>query len=336
MPSFRTGTVTAVLSERPGLQRVEVNGCRAYVLTQLVGSVVVGDRVVVNTTAVALGLGTGGWDVVHWNLSNDSLDIPGGGHVMKLRYTSLQVDTGAAEEHAPVPDVLEGTPVVALALHSQLASAAAAVKAVDSSLRVGYVMTDGAALPLALSDLLHDLIEAGLVDGTVSAGHAFGGDFEAVNVRTALGVARWRLDADVILAGMGPGSVGTSTTFGFSGLEVAEVIDATNASGGAAIAALRVSSADERARHRGVSMHSRIALASAHTPFVVPVPTGSATVAPLGDFATVVEVEAANALGLLQERGITPTTMGRGPDVDPDAFAFAAAAGAYAAACVGK
>ena len=40
----------------------------AYVLTQLTGAVAVGDRVVVNTTAVELGLGTGGWHVVHWNL----------------------------------------------------------------------------------------------------------------------------------------------------------------------------------------------------------------------------------------------------------------------------
>jgi hypothetical protein len=95
VPSFRTGTVTALLSERPGLQRVEVDGKRAYVLTQLIGTVAVGDRVVVNTTATELGLGTGGWDVVHWNLERDEWGEPGAGHEMKLRYTSLQVDTGA-------------------------------------------------------------------------------------------------------------------------------------------------------------------------------------------------------------------------------------------------
>ena len=43
MPSYRTGTVTSILSERPGLQRVEVDGERAYVLTQLIGRVAVGD-----------------------------------------------------------------------------------------------------------------------------------------------------------------------------------------------------------------------------------------------------------------------------------------------------
>ena len=37
-----------------------------------------GDRVVVNTTAVDLGLGTGGWHVVHWNLARDGVDAAGG------------------------------------------------------------------------------------------------------------------------------------------------------------------------------------------------------------------------------------------------------------------
>ena len=146
MPSFRTGTVTTILSERVGLQRVEVDDEPAYVLTQLIGEVAVGDRVVVNTTAVDLGLGTGGWHVVHWNLSVDDLALVGDGHVMKLRYTSLQADTGVAEEHAAINERIDGTPVVALALHSQLALAAAAIKVTNASLRVVYVMTDAGAL----------------------------------------------------------------------------------------------------------------------------------------------------------------------------------------------
>ena len=85
MPSFRSGTVTEILSERPGLQRVLVDGERAYVLTQLTGDVAVGDDVVMNTTAVELGLGTGGWHVVHWNLNRRELDQPGPGHIMKVR-----------------------------------------------------------------------------------------------------------------------------------------------------------------------------------------------------------------------------------------------------------
>ena len=98
MPRFVTRTVISILDERPGLQRVELDdGSRAYVLTALIGPVADGDDVVVNTTAVDLGLGTGGWHVVHWNLSRRGWDAPGPGHVLKLRYTSLQVDSGVAE-----------------------------------------------------------------------------------------------------------------------------------------------------------------------------------------------------------------------------------------------
>src|SRR5688572_19817810 len=154
MPSFRTGEVSRLIEERTGLQRIEVelvNGPeRAYVLTQLTGRVDEGDRVILNTTAVELGLGTGGWHVVHWNLAREELDAPGPGHIMKVRYTSLQVDTGAAEElHPDLPTDLAGLPVVVGSLHSQLPVVAVVVKALCPDARVAYVMTDGAALPLA-------------------------------------------------------------------------------------------------------------------------------------------------------------------------------------------
>src|SRR5919201_5711764 len=135
MPSFRSGKVTRLLVERPGLQRVEVDlgerPERAYVLTQLTGSVAIGDRVVVNTTAVELGLGTGGWHVVHWNLERDAWSEAGPGHIIKARYTSLQADVGSTEEHweelAEITSI-DGMPVVAAALHSQLPAIAVAFK----------------------------------------------------------------------------------------------------------------------------------------------------------------------------------------------------------------
>ncbi|MBA2608695.1 MAG: DUF3866 family protein [Actinobacteria bacterium] len=333
MPAFRTGTVTAILSERAGLQRVEVDGEPSYVLTQLIGNVAVGDRVVVNTTAVDLSLGTGGWHVVHWNLSHQNgITVPGGGHVMKLRYTSLQADLGVAEEHHEWADTIDGTPVVALALHSQLGPAAAAMKSVDATRRIIYVMTDAGALPLALSDLAADLVAAGLVDATVTAGHAFGGDAEAVNVRSALAVACHHLRADLVIVGMGPGSVGTGTGTGFSGLSVGATLDAVNAAHGHAIAALRVSDADSRPRHQGVSDHSRTVLRTAvHTPVTVPVPHGTTDLPDLGPHATVIEVDVPDALALLAANHIAPTTMGRDALTDPRLFSFAAAAGAYAA-----
>src|SRR6266511_4143022 len=110
MPSFRTGEVVRVLEERPGLQRVEVDlGCgpeRAYVLPQLTGTVALGDRVVVNTTAVELGLGTGGWHVVHWNLARESFHEPGPGHILKGRYKSLQTDAATNNYNLTLLDAL--------------------------------------------------------------------------------------------------------------------------------------------------------------------------------------------------------------------------------------
>ena len=197
MPSFRTGKVVRLLEERPGLQRVEVDlgdgPERAYALPQLTGPVAPGDRVVVNTTAVELGLGTGGWHVVHWNLARDEWPERGPGHIIKGRYTSLQADVGSAEEHleslAEVESI-DGMPVVAAALHSQVPAVAVAFKDARPSARLAYVMTDGAGLPLALSDLVADLRARELIDATVTCGHAFGGDYEAVSVFSALAVAR--------------------------------------------------------------------------------------------------------------------------------------------------
>src|SRR5262245_19877845 len=174
MPSYRTGEVVTLLEARPGLQRVEVDlGAgpeRAYVLTQLTGSVELGDPVVVNTTAVELGLGTGGWHVVHWNLARDEWSQRGPGHIIKGRYTSLQADVGSTEEHLEMLaeiDSIEGMPVVSAPLHSQLPAVAVAVKHLAPAARLAYVMTDGAGLPLALSDLVHELRTRGLVDATV-------------------------------------------------------------------------------------------------------------------------------------------------------------------------
>ena len=60
MPAYRQATVAELLDQRPGLVRVRLDdGSRAYGLTQLTGPVGVGDEVVVNTTAVDLGLGSG-------------------------------------------------------------------------------------------------------------------------------------------------------------------------------------------------------------------------------------------------------------------------------------
>jgi hypothetical protein len=332
VPAFRTGFVAEILSERKGLQRVLVDGEAAYVLTQLTGPVSVGDEVVMNTTAVDLGLGTGGWHVVHWNLTRSAWSEPGPGHVMKLRYTSLQVDTGAAEDEGndTVPDSLDGTPVVACTLHSQVACVATAFKHVRPSSRVVYVMTDGAGLPIALSDLVWHMRDAGVVDGTVTAGHAFGGDVEAVSVPSALCLARHVLGADLVVVAMGPGVVGTGSTLGTTAVEAAAVLDAAAVLGGHPILALRVSSIDPRERHQGVSHHSTTVLRLARPGVTVPVPTAfDIDVDAPGHWIEPIDTPPIDEL--LDRRRLHVTTMGRTPGDDPVFFAAAGAAGVAAA-----
>jgi hypothetical protein len=338
VPSYTTATVTAVLSERPGLQRVELDsGRRAYVLTALIGPVSVGDPVVVNTTAVERGLGTGGWDVVHWNLARTEWSEAGGGHVLKLRYTSLQADTGVAEEHrdetGETGETVEtgdlgGIPVVACDLHSQVACVARGFASVSGgNRRLVYVMTDSAALPLALSDIVAAERGAGVLAATVTCGQAFGGDFEAVNVYSGLLVARGRAEADAVVVGPGPGVVGTASPFGFSGLEVATVVDAAARLGGRPVVALRVSSADARHRHKGISHHTRTALALAAHRAMLAVPGGEPAPDDLGE---VHAVDVDDVVG----RGLS--SMGRTPEEDPQFFRYALAAGVLAAQLVAK
>jgi hypothetical protein len=333
VPTYRAGTVTEVLQERRGLQRVLVDGERAYALTDLVGPVAVGDRVVMNTTAVELGLGTGGWHVVHWNLARDALDLPGPGHIMKVRYTSLQCDTGAAEEDLDVPADLEGTPVVVGTLHSQVPLVAAAYLHRHPDARVVYVMTDGAALPLALSDLVDAMRRAGLVHATVTAGHAFGGDLEAVSAPSALTLAVHALDADLVIAAMGPGVVGTGAPLGTTAVEAAAVLDAAAALGGDPIACVRASEADARDRHRGVSHHVSTVLDLTRSRVTVATVLGAELAR---DDHDVVVTEPVDIAAWLEGRDVRVTTMGRSVAEDPLFFAAGAAAGVVAAARPGR
>lgn len=333
MPSFETAEVTEVLLERPGLQRVDTTAGRAYALTELIGTVAVGDRVVLNTTAVGLGLGTGGWHVVHWNLSRHALDLPGPGHIMKVRYTSLQADTGAAEEDLDVPTDLAGTPVVVGTLHSQVPLVATAYLHEHPDARVAYVMTDGAALPMALSELVVGMRRAGIVHATVTAGHAFGGDLEAVSVPSALALAVHALDADLVVVAMGPGVVGTGAPLGTTAVEAAGVLDAATALGGDPILCVRASGADARDRHRGVSHHVSTVLDLTRSRVTVPVVPDAG----LGrDDHDVVVTEPVPIAGWLDERDLWVTSMGRDVFADPLFFASGAAAGVVAARRPGR
>jgi hypothetical protein len=276
---------------------------------------------------------------VHWNLARRELKQPGPGHIMKLRYTSLQVDTGSAEEllapdddgELPEPASLDGVPVVACSLHSQVGIVAAAVAERAPGTRVAYVMTDGAALPLALSDLVAELESKGMIHVTVTAANAFGGQLEAVSLPSGLELAVHTGGAGVVIVGMGPGVVGTASALGTTAVEVAWVVDSANRLGGDPIVAVRTSGADPRARHRGLSHHSRTALALCHTRATIALPPGDdADVVRAALAATaheLVDVDPGDVGELLARRELRVTTMGRGVVDDPLFFRVTAAAG---------
>jgi hypothetical protein len=305
--SLRRGRVTAVVEVLADLVRLEVDGapCVAYPL--LTGPVEVGDDVVVNVQARELGLGSGGFDVLYANLTR-GLDLPAeeGAHVMKLPYTPVQFARRHAEEDGPLGDGLARMPVVCCTLHSQVAPVCAALR----GLRVAYVQLPGGALPVALSDAVRALRALGLLEIAIGAGACFGGDAECVNVHSSLLFAAGR-GVDAAVCSIGPGIVGTGTSFGHGGMAAADALDAANSLGGTPILALRVSTADARGRHSGLSHHTKAVLGL----------SGTLRVAwPAGDVSDWREACA----------GLPLDHMGRGPDDDPWFFAAAFAAGRLA------
>ncbi|MGD9155202.1 MAG: DUF3866 family protein [Bacillota bacterium] len=283
MKIFSQGKVSAILKDLPELQElmVRVDGVApeqaAYNYPMLNRRLRPGDPVKLNTIAVQLALGTGGRHFVIPDCQVDT-EIEPLGHIMKLRYTPWQFPVLAAEEDASpyhavlqTAESLDGIPVVAAPLHSMAPGVIVGFRhTLARPAKVAYVMTDGAALPLALSDLIRDLKQKQLLDLTVTAGQAFGGDLEAVSIPAALLAARHSGGADLIVVAMGPGMVGTGTKYGFSGIEQAWVIDIAARLGGLPVAVPRLSMADRRERHRGLSHHSRTILELTNNPALLP------------------------------------------------------------------
>ena len=353
----RRGTVLELLAERPGavelLVEVEGDQARAVAYPALVGPARPGDRVLLNTTAVWLGLGTGGHHFVIAVEGHQELDATGTGRTMKLRYTPHQVAVQAAEEEGSPhrrtmesASGLDGLPVVWVPLHSMLGPAVAGARAAGAS-RVAYVMTDGAALPAGLSRLAASLRDTGLLSSVISVGQAFGGDLEAVSVFSGLLAGRHVVGADVLVVCNGPGNAGTGTAWGAADVESAMTLNAVGILGGRPVAALRVSFADPRERHRGVSHHSitalsKVALVPVHVavPMVQDEERRRSIWDPLREAALearhqLVETTGRPALDLLAEHGIEPESMGRKVSDDPEFFLAAGAAGVLAGRMAG-
>ena len=348
-------TVTKIESADEGVQylSVAVDGQsegRAVCYPALCGACGVSDRVLLNVTAVELALGTGGLHFVVARAGEGLgilYDAPSDGHIMKLRYTPLQLDVLAVEaQESPHHDImraatgLSGMPVVCCGLHSHVPLVAAAVKQANPALRVAYCMTDSAALALPLSDVVRASRRAGLLDATISCGQAFGGEYESVNLHSGLLAARHVIGANVAIVAIGLGVVGTATPFGHGGIAQGEALNAAYSLGGVPIAALRLSFADARQRHRIVSHHTlsaltqialgeaRVAIPSLTTELAIQV---DAVLEAAGVWRRHLRVDPpAGTRGAPDMRGVQVATMGRTIDDDPAFFAAAFAAGEVA------
>jgi uncharacterized protein DUF3866 len=314
---------------------VEVDGERrpAWADERLLGEMREGDEVVVNVEARDLGLGSGGFDVVHVNLTRglEGSGVEGAAHVIKLNYTSLQHPVEPVEEQAVRlmgPTDPKGTPlgVLVLPLHGHLAPAAWALAQAAPGLRVGYVQTGGGALPGSLSRDVQELRERGLLAGHITAAPAYGGEHEALSTVGALDAAAG-LGWDAVLSGPGPGIIGSETAFGHGGMAALDTAHAALSLGLSTLISPRLSSADPRKRHLGLSHHTRTVLELLLAEVEVAVPEGEPEIAEaLGTFEHRVLAAPAD-LGGYGASGLPTTTMGRSLSEDPLFFAAPLAAG---------
>lgn len=315
---------------------------RAIAWTDLTGAIEPGDRVLCNTTAVSLGLGTGGYDVViAVEPGRAGGPVDGREHIVKVRYTASQHAVVPAEHDPRMAEAirLDDVPVVVCGLHSQILPAVAGARSVRGDVRIALVQTDTGALPVAFSNVVRELKERGWIATTISSGQAFGADLECVSLASALQAARVVAGADLVVVSQGPGNAGTGTPYGFSGIEQGAWCDAAGAMGARVVAVARCSDADPRPRHRGISHHTITALGTfAARRAMVALPSdrpdliATARGGVLGLRHDIVPVDTNAGLAVLRASGMRPSSMGRSLDDDPVCFAAAVAAG-IAALC---
>ncbi|AHM56514.1 hypothetical protein EAL2_c12190 [Peptoclostridium acidaminophilum DSM 3953] len=353
MLSKKLAIVKSITGEYDDMQELTVlvadRDEKAISYIPLTGRAKPGQSVLLNTTAVELSLGTGGFHFVIANLDEPESSMSPGGHIMKLRYTPYQIKCFAVEEqgskyHEQINafESLEKLPVAVGTLHSQLVPFACTAKKLMPGKSIAYIMTDGAALPMYLSKNVKELKNKGLIDHTITCGNAFGGDFESVNVYSAMIFAKQVLRADIIFVCMGPGIAGTGTKYGFTGIEQAYILDAAVKLGGTSIAVPRVSFADKRERHRGISHHTVTVLRDAVcSRVVVPINIQDeeklATLekqlegSGLSRLHEIYRVKGDSTKAAMDEFGMKARSMGRGFDEDEEFFKSASGAASYIA-----
>lgn len=352
MMSIKRGSVVRILDKLDGRTDilVNVNGKieKAINYDFLTGQIHKNHEVILNTTAVDLNLGTGGYHFVIYNLNNEDKQMKLGGHIMKMRYTPFQIKVFAAEEQeSPYHELfsrfktLNKMPVIVGTLHSMLAPISATLKYLDPDIKTAFIMTDGAALPIYLSNSVQELRVKNIIDSTITLGHAFGGDYEVINIYNGLIAAKEICKCDVAIVTMGSGIVGTGTKFGFTGIEQGNIIDAVNDLGGIPISVPRITFKDKRTRHYGMSHHSITTLGVvSKTRSHIAIPLFSPeknkiiekqiTNGNLAEKHHIISVKENVLLKALNRYDLSVESMGRGLDEDPEFFNTCSSAAMYA------
>jgi hypothetical protein len=357
-----------VVSAEPLVVEIEGERRPAWADEALLGPMREGDEVVVNAAALDLGLGSGGFDFVHVNLTRGlGGGVEGDAHVMKLNYTSLQHPVEPVEsmphlepggegagasadpnESNSAPALgsnggstrgtRDGIPVAVLPLHGHLAPATWAAAQARPGIRVGYIQTAGGALPGSLSRDVAELREGGLLCGHITAAPSYGGDYEALSTVGALDAAATALGWDAILVGPGPGIIGSDTEFGHGGMSALDSAHAALSLRLPTLISPRLSSSDPRERHRGLSHHTATVLELLLAPLEVAVPEGATEAASRIEAAspgrhrvTTVRVN----LDGYAASGLPTSTMGRQLADDPLFFEAPLAAGTLIASPAG-
>ena len=331
-----------IVSTRKGIQylsvRLQDTSLREVInFPQYCGDVDCFDKVLINCLAVEMRLGTGGYDFVICKLEDPTTNIDSLGHIFKQRYTPLQfpvvsVESPESPHHETLQNftTLSNMPIVCCELHSQVPAVIAGIRSVNPTKGVALVQTDGSSIPIAFSTLVHDMKRLNWLQFTITCGHSFGGDYEAVTLHSALGAAKLVCNADVVIVSQGPGSVGTDTPFGFSGTQQADALNAAIALVGFPIGVLRMSDGDERLRHQALSHHSitifeRLVLGAVH----IGVPHLCSEIVP--DWRHLIShIDTSEGIEILLNSGLDVKTMGRSVVQDMLFFEAAVAAGVLA------
>lgn len=342
MLNFKKGIVEKVISYKGNCIELMVNIDgeleKAIAYKYFINDIKEKTEVILNTTAIDLKLGTGGYHFVLAIPNNSNKNSRGYGHIMKLRYTPIQIKVNSAEEQQSMyHDVfnnfisLNDMPVLIGGLHSMLAPLSVVLKGLNSDLNIGYIMTDGGALPIDFSKTVYELKKNGSIKGTITIGNAFGGDLECINIYNGLIAAKEIMKCDICIVVMGPGITGTGTKYGFTGTEQGNIIDAVNDLGGIPICVPRISFKDKRERHYGISHHTITVLKSiAKTKSYIGIPKfqnekeayikKQITAHSIDKKHDVLFVEFNDIIDLLKKSNVRMKTMGRALEDDIEYF----------------